>query len=164
MEDIKNNVLFLGIGNYLMGDEGVGVFIAQKLSEVPLPPCTTVLDGGTGGFHLMGAMESHSFVIMADATLDGRPAGTIRRIEPRFSSDFPRAMSTHDVGLRDVVEAMSIRETLPKILLYVISVEDVQPMTIGLTPAVEAAAEVVLVEVEALLTGVPSDNLTTLIY
>lgn len=152
MGDIKDNVLFLGIGNYLMGDEGVGVFIARKLSDGPLPPGAAVLDGGTGGFHLMGAMEAHPFVIMADATLDGRPAGTIRRIEPRFSSDFPRAMSTHDVGLRDVVEAMSIRETLPKILLYVISVEDVQPMTIGLTPEVEAAAEVVIAEVKHLLT------------
>ncbi len=150
MGDIKNNVLFLGIGNYLMGDEGVGVFIAQKLSEGTLPPGVAVLDGGTGGFHLMGAMEGHPFVIMADATLDGRPAGTIRRIEPRFSSDFPRAMSTHDVGLRDVVEAMSIRETLPDILLYVISVEDVQPMTIGLSPAVEAAAETVIREIQNL--------------
>ncbi|MCC6412204.1 MAG: hydrogenase maturation protease [Saprospiraceae bacterium] len=162
MEDIKDNVLFLGIGNYLMGDEGVGVFIAQKLSNGSLPPGAAVLDGGTGGFHLMGAMESHPFVIMADATLDGRPAGTIRRIAPRFSSDFPRAMSTHDVGLRDVVEAMSIRETLPKILLYVISVEDVQPMTIGLTPAVEAAAEEIIAEVESLLAGVQADIVASL--
>jgi hydrogenase maturation protease len=71
-------------------------------------------------------------------------------------------MSTHDVGLRDVVEAMSIRETLPKILLYVISVEDVQPMTIGLTPAVAAAAEVVMAEVKALLAVVPTDNQSSL--
>lgn len=147
----QNSTLVLGIGNYLMGDEGVGVYVAQQIAEEPLPDGVEVLDGGTGGFHLMGAMEEHPFVVMVDATLDGRPAGTVRRIEPRFSADFPRAMSTHDVGLRDVVEAMCLRGRLPQILLYVISVEDVQPMHIGLTPAVQAAADAVIAEIRGSL-------------
>lgn len=147
----QNSTLVLGIGNYLMGDEGVGVYVAQQIAEEPLPDGVEVLDGGTGGFHLMGAMEEHPFVVMVDATLDGRPAGTVRRIEPRFSADFPRAMSTHDVGLRDVVEAMCLRGRLPQILLYVISVEDVQPMHIGLTPAVQAAADAVVAEIRGSL-------------
>lgn len=149
MEQDNGNILFLGIGNYLMGDEGVGVMLARRLAEMPLPPGVDVLDGGTGGFHLMGPMEQYSTVFMADATLDGRPAGTIRLIEPRFSKDFPRVMSTHEVGLRDVVEAMSLRGTLPKIHLYLISVEEVQPMLIGLSPAVEAAVEALLPRIMA---------------
>jgi hydrogenase maturation protease len=149
----EKKALFLGIGNYLMGDEGVGVYIAQQMAEAPLPPGVEVLDGGTGGFHLMGHMEQYPLVVMVDATLDGRAAGTIRQIRPRFSSDFPRAMSTHDVGLRDVVEAMSIRGTLPEIVLYVISVEEVQPMYIGLSPAVKAAADKVMKDALKLLSG-----------
>ena len=143
------NILFLGIGNYLMGDEGLGVALANKMAEVPLPPNVEVLDGGTGGFHLMGPMEAYDIVFMADATLDGLPAGTARCIEPRFSQDFPRVMSTHEVGLRDVVEAMSLRGTLPKIYLYLISVEEVQPMYIGLSPEVEAAVERLIPEIVA---------------
>lgn len=149
----QNSTLVLGIGNYLMGDEGVGVYVAQQIAEEPLPDGVEVLDGGTGGFHLMGAMEEHPFVVMVDATLDGRPAGTVRRIEPRFSADFPRAMSTHDVGLRDVVEAMCLRGRLPQILLYVISVEDVQPMYIGLSPVVQAAADAVVAEIRGSLSA-----------
>ncbi|MBL7796280.1 MAG: hydrogenase maturation protease [Saprospiraceae bacterium] len=150
METPENNTLVLGIGNYLMGDEGVGVYVAQQLAQTPTPSGLDVLDGGTGGFHLMGVLEDYPFVVMVDATLDGLPAGTIRRIEPRFSADFPRAMSTHDVGLRDVVEALCIRERLPKILLYVVSIEEAKPMHIGLSPAVQAAADAVLEEIRNL--------------
>lgn len=149
METPEHKTLVLGIGNYLMGDEGVGVYVAQQLArQQPAPSGLDVLDGGTGGFHLMGAMENYPFVVMVDATLDGLPAGTIRRIEPRFSADFPRAMSTHDVGLRDVVEAMCIRESLPKILLYVVSITEARPMHIGLSPAVQEAADTVLAEIQ----------------
>lgn len=40
-----------------------------------------------------------------DATIDGRPAGTVRVLEPRFASDFPRSLGAHDIGLRDLVAA-----------------------------------------------------------
>jgi len=150
MKDIQEqNILFLGIGNYLMGDEGVGVALAKKLETFPLPPNVEVLDGGTGGFHLMGPMEDYETVFMVDATLDGQPAGTVRLIEPRFSKDFPRVMSTHEVGLRDVVEAMTLRGTLPKIYLYLVSVETVQPMHIGLSEPVQAAADQLALRIAA---------------
>lgn len=140
MEPIETypRLLILGIGNLLMGDEGVGVHLAQRLAERPLPEGVDVLDGGTGGFHLTAYFESYPCLIMVDAALDGRPPGSIRRIEPRFSSDFPRAMSTHDIGLRDLVEGLHILGRLPRIFLYVVSVAELQNMHIGLSPEIEA--------------------------
>ncbi|MCB0553787.1 MAG: hydrogenase maturation protease [Phaeodactylibacter sp.] len=130
-------LLILGIGNLLMGDEGVGVHLAQRLALRELPERVDVLDGGTGGFHLTSYFEDYPCLIMIDATLDGRPPGSIRRLEPRFSSDFPRAMSTHDIGLRDLVEGLHILGRLPKIHLFVVSVAELQNMYIGLSPEVE---------------------------
>ncbi len=144
---MQHKILFLGIGNSLMGDEGVGVFLAEKMAETPLPPNVDVLDGGTGGFHLMGHMENYDTIFMVDATLDGKPAGYVRKLTPQFSNEFPRAMSTHDIGLRDVVEAMSIRGTLPTIHLYVISVAEIQPMHIGLSEAVARSAHHLLPQI-----------------
>lgn len=131
-------LLILGIGNLLMGDEGVGVHLAQRLAGRELPAGVDVLDGGTGGFHLSSYFEDYPCLIMVDATLDGRPTGSIRRLEPRFSSDFPRAMSTHDIGLRDLVEGLHIMGRLPKIHLFIVSVSELQNMHIGLSPEVEA--------------------------
>ena len=55
--DKSNKILVLGIGNYLMGDEGVGVHIVQKMEKMDLPDYVEVLDGGTGGFFLMNVFD-----------------------------------------------------------------------------------------------------------
>lgn len=147
----SNSILVLGVGNYLMGDEGVGVHLAQRLAQHHLPPGVEVLDGGTGGFHLMGILEQYRTVILIDATLDGQPAGTVRIREPRFASEFPRSMSTHDIGLRDVIEALQITGKLPKIYLITVSVEELQPMSIELSAAVQEAAGQVFKKLYTLL-------------
>ena len=49
----SGRTLVLGIGNLLMGDEGIGVHAVRSLQESPLPLHVDVVDGGTGGFHLV---------------------------------------------------------------------------------------------------------------
>lgn len=127
------SILILGIGNYLMGDEGVGVHIAEHLIAEELPANVSVLDGGTGGFHLLDHFEQHEHVILVDATLDGNAPGTIRLIKPKFAKDFPQAMSTHDIGLKDMVSALQLLGTMPEIHLFVVSIESIQQQGIELT-------------------------------
>jgi len=141
-------ILILGIGNYLMGDEGVGVHTALRLQETGLPENIEIVDGGTGGFHLLQYFEDHDTVILIDATLDGNAPGTIRLIEPRFAKDFPRAMSTHDIGLRDMVSALQWMEKMPHIYLFVVSIETIQQQGIELTPAIENAMPLLLEKVQ----------------
>ncbi|MFN7115311.1 MAG: hydrogenase maturation protease, partial [Saprospiraceae bacterium] len=136
---MDKQILILGLGNYLMGDEGLGVHFVQQMEREALPENVSVLDGGTGGFHLMSYLEDFPLIIAVDATLDERPAGTIRLIRPRFSKDFPRALSTHDVGLKDLLEGLQILGKFPEIHLFVVSVETIQPLYIGLSDAVAAA-------------------------
>ena len=130
------SILILGIGNYLMGDEGIGVHLAEQLTKEELPPNVSVLDGGTGGFHLLEYFEKHDIVILADATLDGNIPGTIRLIKPKFAKDFPQAMSTHDIGLKDMVSALQLLGTMPEIHLFVVSIESIQQQGIELTDEV----------------------------
>jgi hydrogenase maturation protease len=133
----KNKTLILGIGNYLMCDEGIGVHVAEQLQKESLPDGVDVLDGGTGGFHLLEYFENHEHVILVDATLDGREPGTIRKIKPRFATDFPPAMSTHDIGLKDMVSALQFMDKMPEIDLFVVSIASIQEQGIELTPAVK---------------------------
>ncbi len=132
-------VLILGIGNYLMGDEGVGVHFINQLKNKIEPGLADLLDGGTAGFQLMEYLESYPHVIMIDATLDGKPAGTIQLIKPKFSKDFPSAMSTHEIGLKDLVEGMALLGKLPNIDLFIISIEKIQPLSTELSPEIQAA-------------------------
>jgi len=133
-----SDTLILGVGNYLMGDEGLGVHLAQQLKDEMPAGLADVLDGGTAGFQLMEYIESYPRVILIDATLDGKPAGTIRLIRPKFASDFPKAMSTHEIGLKDLVESLTLLDRLPDVFLFVVSVETIQPLSVELSPGISA--------------------------
>lgn len=141
----------MGIGNYLMGDEGIGVHIANLLEQEQLPEGVDVLDGGTGGFYLLEYFEIYDHVILVDATLDGNETGTIRLIKPRFAQDFPPAMSTHDIGLKDLVSALQVLGKMPEIDLFVVSIASVQQQGIELTPEIESIVPHLIDEIKSLL-------------
>lgn len=150
---MKPPTLVLGIGNVLMGDEGVGVHAVRRLEDEGPPPGVSVLDGGTGGFHLLSTLVDHDSILMIDATMDGRRAGTVSFVEPRYASDFPRTLTAHDIGLRDLIEAACLLGRLPQIGLLTVTVDALQPMQMTLSPAVEAALPELLARVRMLAPG-----------
>lgn len=138
-KDKSKSILVMGVGNYLMGDEGIGVHVIQHMSKLNLPEYVDILDGGTGGFLLLSCFQVYPTIIFIDATMDGKPAGTISLIRPKFASDFPSALSVHDVGLKDMVEAVYLMDKVPDIHLFTISIEELNPMTIELSQKVKDA-------------------------
>jgi len=146
-----NKTLVLGIGNYLMKDEGIGVHFISYLEKHPLPVPVDLLDGGTGGFHLLEYFENYERVIIIDATLDHHKAGTIQRIQPRFAADFPKAMSTHDIGLKDLVGALQILGRMPVIILFIVSIDSIQGQGTDLNPEIESIMPELKKRIEALL-------------
>ncbi len=148
---MTGTILILGVGNWLLGDEGVGVHAVQALQAESLPEHVTLVDGGTGGFHLLSYFEQYDRIIMIDATMDERPAGTVSTLQPRFASDFPRSLSAHDIGLRDLIEAAALLRPLPPIDLITVSIAAVQPMIVDLSPEIAAALPAVTAEVKKVL-------------
>lgn len=138
-KDKSGSTLILGVGNYLMGDEGVGVQVIQHMAGMALPEQTDILDGGTGGFLLLSCFEAYRNIIFIDATMDGNPPGTVRLKKPRFATDFPNALSVHDVGLKDMIEAVYLMDLNPELYLITISIMEIHPMNIDLTTAVREA-------------------------
>lgn len=136
-----NEVLVLGIGNYLMGDEGVGVHFINRIDKTQFPEDISFIDGGTGGFTLIPYIENHQRVIIVDATMDGKEEGTITLLKPRFSEDFPISLSGHNFGLKDMVEILSMLDTMPQIYLYTITILKMEPMSMKLSPKVDAAIQ-----------------------
>jgi len=131
-------VLILGIGNVLMGDEGIGVHVVNAVEKAALPPGVDCLDGGTGSFLLLEPMQNAEKVILIDATIDGKPAGTIRRLRPKFSADYPPSLTAHDIGLKDLLDAFYLMgEKAPEVSLYAISIPPLQEMQTELSPEVE---------------------------
>lgn len=156
MDERTDQILVLGIGNVLMGDEGVGVAVVRALeADGGLPGGVVLLDGGTGSFTLLSALREARRVVMIDATIDGNPPGTIRRLEPRFSKDYPRSLTAHDIGLRDLLDSFHILGDPPPVVLFTISIAGIGELGLELSPSVAAAvpeaAEMVRQEVVSLL-------------
>jgi len=155
---MNREITVLCVGNYLMGDEGVGVHFAQLLEREKLPKGITVIDGGSGGFKLLEYLNEESVVVMIDATLDGRDPGTIRMIQPRFASDFPKAMSTHEIGLKDLVESSILLGKLPEIYLFTVSIRDIQPLSIELSKEIQDCLPILRERVLEVLDGLSANT------
>ena len=138
------STLILGVGNILLGDEGVGIHVIKMLEKVNLPSHVGILDGGTGGFHLLSALQGYPKIVMVDARLDNFPEGHVRCLKPKYSKDFPRSLSAHDVGLKDLLDAMILLDAMPDITLIAISIKDLDNLSIELTPTIEKSAHKVL--------------------
>ena len=136
----RPRVLILGIGNVLMGDEGVGVHVIRHLESLRLPDDVACLDGGTGALVLLEPMEEAEQVVLIDATIDGNAPGTITRLEPRYACDYPRTLTAHDIGLKDLLDVFYLSGRAPNVVLFAVSINLPTEMTMELSP--ELAAEV----------------------
>ena len=151
--DKSDKTLVLGLGNVLMGDEGIGVYVVRAIEKHALPPGVECLDGGTGGFTLLEPLENAGRIIIIDAASDGNPVGTVTRTTPRFSRDYPPTLTAHDVGMKDLLDMFYIRGGYHEIILYAISIDPRQPIRMSLSEGAEKAAaeaeKLILAELEA---------------
>jgi len=137
----KNKTLVLGLGNVIMGDEGVGVHVVRALEGLELPANVECLDGGTGGFVLLEPLQQADHIILIDATDDGNPQGTVTRTTPRFSQDYPPTLTAHDIGVKDLLDAFYMHSGEREVVLYAISIDPRQPISMDLSEACLAARD-----------------------
>jgi hydrogenase maturation protease len=135
--DRKPRILVLGVGNLLLGDEGAGIHVIRRLRSEVRAENVIIVDGGTGGYGLLGYFEDADLAVVVDAALDGNPAGTITRLSPRYARDYPPTLVSHDVGLKDTLAALELLGKKPEVVLFAISIENPGRPTLELSPAVE---------------------------
>jgi hydrogenase maturation protease len=136
----RNKLLILGIGNVLMGDEGVGVHVVNEVMKAALPADTECLDGGTGSFLLLEPMQNAEKVILIDACIDGAAAGDVRKLKPKYSKDYPKTLTAHDIGLKDLLDAFYLLgDRSPDVTLFAVSIPELQDLQLELSPPVSAA-------------------------
>lgn len=74
--------LVLGLGNPLMGDDGVGWYVASRLSDDRrLPPDVEAVWGGTDLLRYAGQIEGRSLVLVVDAVQDAAEPGAVVVLE-----------------------------------------------------------------------------------
>lgn len=137
-------ITVLGIGNVLLGDEGVGIHALKALagSSEDLS-AVQFLDGGTLSFSLAAEIEECQGLIVFDAAEMSVPAGEIHVFEGTAMDCFlggNRKRSVHEVGLIDLMAIAALEERLPVRRALIA----IQPAMIAWsdTPSTEVAASI----------------------
>ena len=112
------NTLVLGLGNNLLGDEGIGVHVIQKMQqEYPDLDEVTFLDGGTLSFTLAGYIEDADHLIIIDAAQLNSSPGVISVYEGEAMDQFVssnRNKSVHEVNITDILALAYLTGHLPE--------------------------------------------------
>lgn len=103
-------IVVVGLGNTVLGDDGVGVHVAMACRKPEWGDAVEVLDGGTVGLALLPRLSDADGVIFVDAARLNAPSGTVRVIEGEALESFLASLSrsAHDVGLSDLVDALRL--------------------------------------------------------
>jgi hydrogenase maturation protease len=137
-----SHTLVLGIGNTLLGDDGVGVRIVESLRGDADMAQRALVDGGTLSFSLLSQLEDAEAMLVVDAANLGAAAGTVRVYESDAMDQFIRRAgprSVHEVGLADVMDMARLHGCLPPQRALVCVQPDRIEWSEKLSPVVEAA-------------------------
>src|SRR5688500_4446539 len=125
----------IGLGNPLMGDDGVGLAVLERLRDDWQLDGVELVDGATWGLSLLPVIEDAERLVLVDAiAANGAPGDIIELTRDRLPIYLTRKLSPHQVDMRDALAVAELRGRLPDDVVAI----GVQRETIALGTALSA--------------------------
>lgn len=145
-------VLIVGVGNLLLGDEGLGVHVAHALlaADPPLPLGVEVVDAGTSLLDVVKELGKCDRAILVDAIRAGGEPGSIYRLDlrgaPGLSSGvgLRPCVSLHELEVDDALAAARMLGMLPRRLELIGAEPETLEPGLVLSPAMARAARAIV--------------------
>ena len=119
----------IGLGNPLMGDDGVGLAALERLRAEWQLDDVELVDGATWGLSLLPVIEDAERLVLVDAIAANRAPGDIIELSrDRLPIYLTRKLSPHQVDMRDALAVAELRGRLPNDVVAI----GVQPETVAL--------------------------------
>ena len=113
-------ISYLGIGNTLLKDEGIGIHLLDYIQKAYLQWewqfDIQLIDGGTLSFDLLTLICSTQKLIILDAVRLKQPAGSVYCLQDQAMDQFlvQPGKSVHEVSLQDLFDMSRLTEQLPE--------------------------------------------------
>jgi len=149
--------LVLGMGNPILSDDGLGLVVARRLRELPMPADVEVAESEAGGLRLLELVRGFTKVVIIDALRSGGEPGAIGRVDADEFRGGHRYGSAHSIHLGTVLElGHQLGCAMPdEVVVYTVEALDVETFGEELSEPVAAAAErLVELIADELTTGV----------
>ncbi len=142
---IKDRLLVIGLGNILMGDDGVGVHVIHELKRFNMAGNVDIVDGGTAGIDLLDILSLYQRVFVTDAMVtkgEGEARIRVFTIDDLLLRQDEIGYSMHDVDLTSTINLMKALEMdIPAITIIGIPAVDIAPK-LGLSEECKRFSEV----------------------
>ena len=138
-------VLVLGLGNTILGDDGIGIYVAREIRRRwEGRPSVEVVEASLGGMVLLDLITGFDKVIVIDAimTEDALPAGFLYDLSLDDLGEIVQPYASHALDLKTTIElGKRLGYVMPSsVRIYAIKIEENTFFREELTPPV---AEVV---------------------
>lgn len=120
----------LGIGNILLGDEGLGVRLMEAVRDGrPWPADMEFVDGGVGGLNLLNVLERSGRLIVFDAAQMQLSPGEYRIITPdQLAREGDERLSLHEMPFVETYELCRQFLTAPvQVGIFAVQPGDISP-------------------------------------
>lgn len=112
---MPRNVVVIGIGNQLRGDDGAGLEAVRRVRDCELSTSITVHLHEGEAIGLLTLWDGADAALLVDSVQSGAPPGTIHRLD---ASHLPlparaRRSSSHAIGVGEAIELARALGTLP---------------------------------------------------
>jgi hydrogenase maturation protease len=146
--------LVLGLGNDLLGDDGVGLRIVEELERRPALAGFDFQTAATAGLALLDILDGYERAYIVDSAATGRRRpGYLHRLPASSLMELPLNPSSHYAGLPEVLAlADALGMDLPhNVEVLGVEIEDPYTIRTGLSPQIEAKLPALVRRVERLL-------------
>jgi hydrogenase maturation protease len=140
------DIMILGIGSILFSDDGFGIRVAQRIeNEYEFPDNVLVVDGGVLGINLLGVISKPKHLIVVDTMRNKGKPGDLYRLEGDAIPERIRAKnSLHQVDFLEALTLCQALDNVPQTVILGVEPEDIQTLSLVLTPTVQAQVEPVI--------------------
>jgi hydrogenase maturation protease len=134
-------IVVLGLGNVLQGDDALGPYVVEVLSsKYEFPQRVSLIDAGTPGLDLTPYIAGVDALVVIDAVRAAGAPGDLRcyRLAELLETPPPQRLSPHDPGLKECLLTLELVGQAPAEVLLVGLIPEHLGATPGLSDAVRA--------------------------
>lgn len=132
--------LVVGLGNVILGDEGVGIYVAEEIARrIGTHESVKIMRTSWGGLNLLDYFDSYDRVIVIDAVKNYRGIpGELHRLMVEELTNVKLSSFTNGVDLRTAVEIgkNAGRHIPKKIDIYAVEVKEGVTYEANLSPQI----------------------------
>jgi hydrogenase maturation protease len=136
----KMRKVIIGLGNPILSDDRVGLFIIDELEKMNKNPDISFVRLSSGGMTIVDASDGFDEAVLVDSIFSGQfPVGSLTILTPENFAETSHASNVHDINFATAMkmgEEMGVK--VPKIFrIYAVEVKEV--LTFGMEMTKEVA-------------------------